>query len=1583
MDNVRTVIFTTIILLFSLGFFLMLEPTSAGPVGDVWVVDVDGKGDFETLTEAMVSSQVKDGDTIRIWHGVYVGQTTVGKSVTIIGNGTSNTKLSSGQDTLRVTAEGVSISGLTINSTSDNGKALYAIVGNHLSAADLVLNSSMPFYVEGTTGASLTDSFLISSGAAAVISGSTQVTLHGNTMYGIVDFSDLSDSLEHWNTHSIDDSNSVNGAPLIYLRDQVGGAVVAGAGQVILANCTGVTVEGQTMADLKKAVTVGFGSGNVLSENQLSDCHEPIYIYRSNSNTVSWNNISDSWYGISVHEGEGNELDNNNVTRGDTGIFLYGGEANRVHNNSVSGNVWGISLYGSDENLLADNLAFDNGIGIFLGGIPVAGLLSNHNMVVNNTVTNNEFTGIRVYPSHNNTLLSNTVTGNDDTGISIDGSTGFSNRDLTLKGNTVSGNSEGITVTLAENMTLEGNNISDNLRYAIYMEQSPNNAIIGNHIANNSESINIAAIAMYFGSDDNLVIGNTISDNGLAIDTMGSHGSMIKDNDLMRNKLAIHIFEGSSAITVDGNRITGPTNLANSGILVASPGGNNILNNTVTSYHGGINIIGGETNVIHNNTATGNMDGISLTSNGNLLSHNNASNNQRHGIHLSGSSSNLIDNNTLDHNQNGMFLESGSSDNVISSNKVNGNTQKGILMASDSNHNTIINNTIDDNPRGISLTSVTGADIGNNTFMGGEWAIMTMTSSAISIHNNTFTLPVVGISLSSSSEVTIRWNDINSVEPGITLSSTHDCIISWNTIVAGGTSIGLHDADRNLIDNNTMTGSHGLSFGPGNENRIENNTIHDCTGHGVFLMMGDDNAIINNSFVGNLAADIMMFEATGTVISQNLMDNGLGIMEMIEPEFWDSHVIEGNTIDGRPLVYLIGESDATVPEDAAQVFLVDCNDILMKGLNLSGFAQGLSVYSSHNITLADSNVSHNLHDGIMLVFSDENHLINNTIEGNGINGIYLVSSSGNTICCNTVTGHQNPQAGFGIVLFDMGNDENTVIRNTIENNKFGIRVESGTGNLFHSNNLIDNQYQADDYDMNIWNADYPIGGNHWSDYQGEDLNGDGMGDTPQDVWFGNQDLYPLMQPWSLDQEDPEADAGLDQVVHVGDTVTFNGSASTDNVGVVNYTWTFNDGVGYQEVYGVAAQHNFPVTGIFIVTLNVSDAQGNWDQDEMTVTVRDRWAPVFGPPPVDGQEAYHYEHSIIANETVTWDIHHNLPSSLTLTISPTSFEVEGLPEVGDRGQYWINATATSESGTLSTTHNWTFDIAMAWVPVIGPPPVDAQVNVHYEHIITVNESISTSIVNHNFPASLELVTDFENAVFTIRGTPQVGDEGTYSINFTVTSEAGKLDAFEEWGLIIRPGWAPTIASGDPPLPAVGAFVAGQEFQFLIEVNETSTFSLDSDASFLSVSTEGWVNGTMQAGTYFVNVTATSADGKLSASHNFTLVVSNQVIVSGQILDSDGEPAVGVQVFIDDVLVGETDAGGNFTILVYPGEHTMTAVQAGKTFPAQTFVAESGSVIELEPFLQTPDESEDGIPCLGFVFITLIAGMMVFRRRPPSP
>jgi PKD repeat protein len=93
---------------------------------------------------------------------------------------------------------------------------------------------------------------------------------------------------------------------------------------------------------------------------------------------------------------------------------------------------------------------------------------------------------------------------------------------------------------------------------------------------------------------------------------------------------------------------------------------------------------------------------------------------------------------------------------------------------------------------------------------------------------------------------------------------------------------------------------------------------------------------------------------------------------------------------------------------------------------------------------------------------------------------------------------------------------------------------------------------------------------------------------------------------------PIAEAGLDILTNETCLTVFDGSSCTDNVGVVRWLWTFNDGLNDVGLVGVSPVWTFARPGTFEVLLNASDAAGNWDTDSLTVTVADTQLPTSVP-----------------------------------------------------------------------------------------------------------------------------------------------------------------------------------------------------------------------------------------------------------------------------------------------------------------------------------------------------------------------------------
>jgi PKD repeat protein len=90
---------------------------------------------------------------------------------------------------------------------------------------------------------------------------------------------------------------------------------------------------------------------------------------------------------------------------------------------------------------------------------------------------------------------------------------------------------------------------------------------------------------------------------------------------------------------------------------------------------------------------------------------------------------------------------------------------------------------------------------------------------------------------------------------------------------------------------------------------------------------------------------------------------------------------------------------------------------------------------------------------------------------------------------------------------------------------------------------------------------------------------------------------------------PVAEAGPDMVVNERTQTRFDGSGSTDNVGVAQWAWSFNDGLNDVTIFGVSPIWIFMFSGVYSVTLNASDEAGNWDIDTMTVSVLDSTPPI--------------------------------------------------------------------------------------------------------------------------------------------------------------------------------------------------------------------------------------------------------------------------------------------------------------------------------------------------------------------------------------
>ncbi|MFB6108593.1 MAG: PKD domain-containing protein [Haloplanus sp.] len=94
-----------------------------------------------------------------------------------------------------------------------------------------------------------------------------------------------------------------------------------------------------------------------------------------------------------------------------------------------------------------------------------------------------------------------------------------------------------------------------------------------------------------------------------------------------------------------------------------------------------------------------------------------------------------------------------------------------------------------------------------------------------------------------------------------------------------------------------------------------------------------------------------------------------------------------------------------------------------------------------------------------------------------------------------------------------------------------------------------------------------------------------------------------IRPGDTDTTAPSANAGSDATVTAGDSVTFDASGTTDNVGIQSYEWDFDgDGTYETSTTSTSVTHTYASAGSVTATLRVTDGAGNVDTDTVTVTV---------------------------------------------------------------------------------------------------------------------------------------------------------------------------------------------------------------------------------------------------------------------------------------------------------------------------------------------------------------------------------------------
>ncbi|MYD93508.1 MAG: hypothetical protein F4Y02_07415, partial [Chloroflexi bacterium] len=279
---------------------------------------------------------------------------------------------------------------------------------------------------------------------------------------------------------------------------------------------------------------------------------------------------------------------------------------------------------------------------------------------------------------------------------------------------------------------------------------------------------------------------------------------------------------------------------------------------------------------------------------------------------------------------------------------------------------------------------------------------------------------------------------------------------------------------------------------------------------------------------------------------------------------------------------------------------------------------------------------------------------------------------------------------------------------------------------------------------------------------------------------------------------PTADAGENRTVTEGDTVTLDGSGSTDPEGQpLTYTWTAPDGITLSD--DTAAKPTFTAPEVssnpaYTFTLTVNDGvQDSAEPSSVIVTVEDDTAPSFAAEPVVDQR-YVTGKAISTltlpeltlgngdNEDHDYEWAPELPNGLTLDFSnPVSLTLSGTPTVASSETTYVLKVSDRDGDPASVSVNITVEDNK--VPSFAAPTAPDQRYVKDQAITALDlpELTLGNGVNddHDYewapalPAGLTLDSSNPKSL-TLSGTPTaVSSENTYTL--TVTDVDGDPDS----------------------------------------------------------------------------------------------------------------------------------------------------------------------------------------------------------------
>ena len=411
--------------------------------------------------------------------------------------------------------------------------------------------------------------------------------------------------------------------------------------------------------------------------------------------------------------------------------------------------------------------------------------------------------------------------------------------------------------------------------------------------------------------------------------------------------------------------------------------------------------------------------------------------------------------------------------------------------------------------------------------------------------------------------------------------------------------------------------------------------------YGMVLLAYSTNVTIQDLYISGGTIGLIVGKCTWTELSnvtvKNTKDCGIEILES------SGCTLDSNTVEGCP----------------TGIFAFDCqNTMIINNKVHKAGSWAMYIERCWYTTVRCNNVTNSSDYGIFLLSGRYNSVVYNNIEGCIRFGLRPSYETGTTIHHNNfIENKKDPVTGESLGP-------------QATNSGYPCSWDNGAEGNYWSNYRY--RYPNSSHNGTVWNISYGVGGGLLDNYPlvspvdtsspniiglGKDMTVDQGTTLWRDVSNSTDNVGIIRYLWSilyngtwynsttpkinftfdlvgvfhislriedssgnwdtgsitvtvLDITAPVADAGPNIEIDQGENVIFNATASTDNVGIVNYTWSFSyNGTDYN-LSGVITNHTFDIPGEYIITLIVQDERRNSGRTNVTITVLDTEQPVI-------------------------------------------------------------------------------------------------------------------------------------------------------------------------------------------------------------------------------------------------------------------------------------------------------------------------------------------------------------------------------------